>query len=296
MTVRNTLLVLPQAGAFSCVSMKLNELGLAGRSCSSTRCCNGDVGTFRRIRACDEGTSLAWNRRPATVARTSMHRILVIEDGKALQRALKRMFEMEGFLVQIAGDGLIGLEMLKASMPDVVLLDLGLPGMGGREVCREIRKASATVPILVVSAKTDVLDKVLLLELGANDYVTKPFSPRELLARVRVALRVSQSSGTTAAASFGEVHVDFEKMDVTRKGIPVAMTAQEFKVLRYFLEHPERVVSREELLNHAWGYLNYPSTRTVDNHVLKLRQKLEEDPEEPRHFKTVHNVGYKFVP
>lgn len=225
-----------------------------------------------------------------------MHNVLVIEDGKALQRALQRLFEAENFRVQIAGDGAIGLELVRASMPDVILLDLGLPGMSGREVCREIRKISATVPILVVSAKTDVIDKVLLLELGANDYVTKPFSPRELLARVRVALRVSQNSGTTASASFGEVRVDFERMEATRNGSPIVMTAQEFKVLRYFLEHPERVVSREELLNQAWGYTNYPSTRTVDNHVLKLRQKLEDDPEEPKHFKTVHNVGYKFVP
>jgi len=225
-----------------------------------------------------------------------MPNILVIEDGKALQRALKRLFEAEGFRVEIAGEGPCGLELFKTFAPDVVLLDLGLPGMSGREVCRELRKISAAVPILVVSAKTDVLDKVLLLELGANDYVTKPFSPRELLARVRVALRVSQKSGAAAIASFGKVHIDFEKMDVTRNGAPIAMTAQEFKVLRYFLEHPERVVSREELLNHAWGYTNYPSTRTVDNHVLKLRQKLEEDPEAPRHFKTVHNVGYKFVP
>lgn len=225
-----------------------------------------------------------------------MQNLLVIEDGKALQRALQRLFEAEDFRVHIAGDGASGLALMKASMPDVILLDLGLPGMSGREVCREIRKISGTVPILVVSAKTDVVDKVLLLELGANDYVTKPFSPRELLARVRVALRVSQNNAATTTAAFGEVRVDFEKMDVTRKGATIAMTAQEFKVLRYFLDHPERVVSREELLNQAWGYTNYPSTRTVDNHVLKLRQKLEDDPEEPRHFKTVHNVGYKFVP
>jgi two-component system, OmpR family, alkaline phosphatase synthesis response regulator PhoP len=225
-----------------------------------------------------------------------MHNILVIEDGKALQRALQRLFEAEGFRVQIAGDGTTGLKLMKASMPDAVLLDLGLPGMSGREVCGEIRKISTTVPILVVSAKTDVVDKVLLLELGANDYVTKPFSPRELLARVHVALRTKQNRETAETASFGEIRIDFEKMDVTRKGAPITMTAQEFRVLRYFLEHPERVVSREELLNQAWGYTNYPSTRTVDNHVLKLRQKLEEDPEQPKHFKTVHNVGYKFIP
>jgi len=225
-----------------------------------------------------------------------MHRILVIEDGKALQRALKRLFEPEGFAVAIAGDGPGGLDLFKSGTPDVVLLDLGLPGKSGREVCREIRKISATVPILIVSAKTDTIEKVLLLELGANDYVTKPFSPRELLARVRAALRVSQGGTAIETLAFGDVHVDFTKMDVTRKGEAVTMTAQEFKVLRYFVQHPEKVISREELLNHAWGYTNYPSTRTVDNHILKLRQKLEDDPESPRHFKTVHNVGYKFIP
>lgn len=225
-----------------------------------------------------------------------MPKILVIEDGQAVQRALKRLFEQEGFLVEIAGDGARGLELFKNSHPDLVLLDVGLPKMNGREVCQQIRKISATIPILIISARTDVFDKVLLLELGANDYVTKPFSPREVLARARVALRVSQVANAAESSSFGDVFVDFAKMDVTRNGQLITMTAQEFKVLRYFLEHPERVVSREELLNQAWGYTNYPSTRTVDNHVLKLRQKLEPDPESPRHFKTVHNVGYKFVP
>jgi DNA-binding response OmpR family regulator len=225
-----------------------------------------------------------------------MQRILAIEDGRALQRALKRLFEPEGFAVQIANDGLAALECLKNTRFDLVLLDLGLPSMSGRDVCQEIRKISPVLPIIVVSAKTDVWDKVLLLELGANDYVTKPFSPRELLARVRATLRGTQAVAATESSSFGEVFVDFAKMEVIRKGEQVVMTAQEFKVLRYFLQNPERVISREELLNHVWGYTNYPSTRTVDNHVLKLRQKLEQDSESPKHFRTVHNVGYKFVP
>lgn len=206
------------------------------------------------------------------------------------------MFESEGFGVQIASDGPSALENIKTARPDLVLLDLGLPGMSGRDVCEQVRRSSATLPIIVVSAKTDVWDKVLLLELGANDYVTKPFSPRELLARVRVALRGSQGTSTLEGTSFGDVIVDFAKMDVTRKGQPVTLTAQEFRVLKYFVQNPERVISREELLNEVWGYTNYPSTRTVDNHVLKLRQKLERDAESPQYFRTVHTVGYKFVP
>jgi DNA-binding response OmpR family regulator len=147
-----------------------------------------------------------------------------------------------------------------------------------------------------LSAKTDEWDKVSLLDLGADDYVTKPFSPRELLARVRAALRRSQAPQVEPLATFGEIAVDFAKMEVTRNGEAVSLTAQEFKVLKYFTQNPERVVSREELLNEVWGYTNYPSTRTVDNHILKLRQKLESDADVPKYFRTIHTVGYKFVP
>ena len=148
----------------------------------------------------------------------------------------------------------------------------------------------------MVSAKTDEWDKVMLLELGADDYVTKPFSPRELLARARAALRHSQRPPGEAPVAFGDVVVDFAKMEVKRKGEAVALTGQEFKVLKFFMQNPERVISREELLNEVWGYTNYPSTRTVDNHVLKLRQKLEKEADTPKYFRTVHTVGYKFVP
>ncbi|HTR65804.1 MAG TPA: response regulator transcription factor, partial [Terriglobales bacterium] len=146
-----------------------------------------------------------------------------------------------------------------------------------------------------LSATSDVSDKVLLLELGADDYVTKPFSPRELLARVRAALRRTARAGAGEITSFDGISVDFAKMEVSREGAAITLTAQEFKTLKFLLQNPERVITREELLNEVWGYQNYPSTRTVDNHILKLRQKLERDPANPVHFRTVHGVGYKFV-
>jgi DNA-binding response OmpR family regulator len=168
--------------------------------------------------------------------------------------------------------------------------------MNGRDVCREIKKIAASVPIIVVSAASDVMDKVLMLELGADDYVTKPFSPRELLARVRVALRRASKATSVETFAFDGVAVDFNKMQLTRSGEQIPLTAQEFKVLKFMVQNPERVVSRDELLNEVWGYQSYPTTRTVDNHILKLRQKLEPEPANPIHFLTVHGVGYRFVP
>jgi len=240
-----------------------------------------------------------------TIAMTTMdtvpvgsERILVIEDDRAVQKALKRLFEAEGFAVDIAGNGAAGLEMFRAATPSVLVLDLSLPGTPGQDVCREISQAAPSLPIIILSAKTEVMDKVLLLELGAHDYVTKPFSPRELLARVRTAMRRSPSVRTplTETFRFGDVKVDFTKMELWREGNPVALTSQEFKVLKFMIQNAERVLSREELLNFVWGYRNYPSTRTVDNHILRLRQKLEKDPANPLHFRTVHSAGYKFVP
>jgi DNA-binding response OmpR family regulator len=247
------------------------------------------------------GVGVAVNKNPslaeATVeaAPVSSERILVIEDDRGVQKALKRLFEGEGFTVDIAGNG-AGLEMFRAAMPSVLVLDLRLPGMPGQDVCREISQAAPSLPIIILSARTDVMDKVLLLELGAHDYVTKPFSPRELLARVRTAMRRSMRGPLSETFSFGEVRVDIGKMELRREGKLVALTSQEFKVLKFMIQNTERVLSREELLNHVWGYQNYPSTRTVDNHILRLRQKLEKDPANPVHFRTVHSAGYKFVP
>jgi len=222
-------------------------------------------------------------------------RILVVEDDHAVQKALKRLFETEGFAIEISGDGKSALEAFRRITPSAVVLDLRLPQMLGRDVCREIKQMAPTVPIIVLSATTDVSDKVLLLELGADDYVTKPFSPRELLARVRAALRRTVRKEVGELAAFDGITVDFVKMEVTREGEPVVLTAQEFKTLKFLVQNAERVISRDELLNEVWGYQNYPSTRTVDNHILKLRQKLERDPANPVHFRTVHGMGYKFV-
>ena len=189
---------------------------------------------------------------------------------------------------------------------DMLLLDLKLPGLSGKELCRSFKAEMPSVPIVVLSANADVDDKVVLLELGADDYVTKPFSPKELLARVRRAMRRNvrrqQAAASAEAASphdlliFGDVEIDFTSMEAKRAGKPVSMTAQEFKLLRFLSRSTDRVISREELLNEVWGYQNYPSTRTVDNHILRLRQKLEPEPAHPRYFVTVHSAGYKFVP
>ncbi len=225
----------------------------------------------------------------------AVERILVVEDDQAVQKALRRLFEAEGYVVQVAPDGNAAVEIFRGSAPSAVVLDLRLPGLSGREVCREFKQQSPAVPIIVLSATTDVSDKVLLLELGADDYVTKPFSPRELLARMRVALRRTVQPISTEKFSFSEIFIDFTKMEVVREGKPIALTAQEFKTLKFMVQNPERVITRDELLNEVWGYHNYPSTRTVDNHILKLRQKLEKDPANPVHFRTVHGVGYKFV-
>ena len=225
----------------------------------------------------------------------AMERILVVEDDHAVQKALKRLFETEGFEIEISADGRSALEAFRRSAPAAIVLDLRLPLVSGRDVCREIKQQAPSVPIIVLSAASDVSDKVLLLELGADDYVTKPFSPRELLARVRAALRRTTRTGTGDVVTFAGISVDFTKMEVNRNGEIVVLTAQEFKTLKFLIQNAERVISRDELLNEVWGYQNYPSTRTVDNHILKLRQKLENDPTNPIHFRTVHGMGYKFV-
>jgi DNA-binding response OmpR family regulator len=222
-------------------------------------------------------------------------RILVVEDDPSVQKALKRLFETEGYTVEVQGNGKSALESFQAAPPAAIILDLRLPKLPGSDLCKEIKAQAPTLPIVVLSATTDVSDKVLLLELGADDYVTKPFSPRELLARVRAALRHNSRSASVSLVSFDGITVDFKKMEVVREGKVVVLTAQEFKTLQFMVQNADRVISRDELLNEVWGYQNYPSTRTVDNHILKLRQKLERDPASPVHFRTVHGMGYKFV-
>lgn len=225
-----------------------------------------------------------------------MSLILVIEDDPRIQRALRRQFTAEGYEVHIEGEGPAGLAACKSMRPATVVLDLMLPGLSGREVCKGIKAWSAETPVIVLSAISEVADKVLLLETGADDYVTKPFSPRELLARVQAAMRRTRKTVQEASLNFGNVAVDFLKMEVHKAGTLVPLTAHEFKLLRFFLDNPGRAIAREELLSGVWGLNFHLTTRTVDNQILKLRQKLESDPANPIHFRTVHGFGYKFVP
>jgi DNA-binding response OmpR family regulator len=224
--------------------------------------------------------------------------IVVIEDDTRIQKTLRRLFEGENYQVDVFPDGLRANEAANAPGVEAVVLDLMLPKISGREICRSIKNQQPNLPVVILSAVTEVADKVLLLELGADDYVTKPFSPRELLARVQAAIRRSNrvASKLPPSRGFGDVVVDLEQMEVVRAGAPVSLTAQEFKLLRYFFENPMRVISRQQLLTEVWGYESYPTTRTVDNQVLKLRQKLEPNPAEPRYLRTIHGAGYKFVP
>jgi DNA-binding response OmpR family regulator len=236
-----------------------------------------------------------------------MDTVLVVEDSRPMQRTLQRLFEADGLQVQIASDGVEGLESFRKQAPSIVVLDLKLPHLPGKELCRAFKAHAAAVPIVVLSANAEVEDKVLLLELGADDYVTKPFSPKELLARVRRAMRRGSpaTSGTTSRTTetvehqllmFSNIKIDFTSMEATRAGKRLSLTAQEFKLLRFLASAPDVVISREKLLNDVWGYENYPTTRTVDNHILRLRQKLEPDPANPRYFLTMHGAGYKFTP
>jgi DNA-binding response OmpR family regulator len=224
-----------------------------------------------------------------------MKKILVVEDDRAVQKALRRLFESEQYIVEVMPDGKAGLDAFRSAPPSAVVLDLRLPGMPGNDLCREIKKQAPSLPVIVLSAKAEITDKVLLLELGADDYVTKPFSPRELLARVRAAMRRTTRMEAGDSFAFGNISADFAKMELTRDGEPVPMTAQEFRLLKFFSKNPGRVITRPELLNEVWGYDNYPSTRTVDNHIWKLRLKLEDEPAKPAYFQTVHGAGYKFV-
>src|SRR5579859_497905 len=222
--------------------------------------------------------------------------ILVVEDDPGMQKVLRRIFANENYSVVVAGDGKVGLELFRTHRPTAVVLDLILPQISGRDVCQNMKTISTDTPVIVLSAITEVVDKVLLLQLGADDYVTKPFSPRELMARVQAAIRRRRHTVPTTTYRFGDCEIDFQKMTARRAGMAVTLTSHEFKLLRFFTENSEKVLSRELLLNEVWGYNSYPTTRTVDNQILKLRQKLEPDPANPKHLLTIYGAGYKFVP
>ena len=222
--------------------------------------------------------------------------ILVITDDGALRRVLPRLFSLEGYGVEVVTDSLACIKRLLQRSFSAVILHVQHPGSSGWDLCRQIADSISGLPLVILSVSPDVADKVVLLEMGADDYVTVPFSPRELFARLRALMRRVSRISPENLFAFEDVSVDFSKMEITRDGEKITVTAKEFKTLEFLIKNAERVISRDELLNEVWGYENYPCTRTVDNHILRLRQKLESDPSHPSHLLTVHGVGYKFVP
>ena len=223
-------------------------------------------------------------------------RILVVEDEPNMVTGLRDNFEYEGYQVLTAMDGVEGLARALNESPDLVILDVMMPKMSGLEVCKQLRAKRPSIPIIMLTARGQEVDKVVGLELGADDYVTKPFSIRELLARVRAVLRRTKTLPKELDSySFGDIAVDLRHCRVDRSGQQLDVSSKEFELLKYFICHSGETLSRDRLLEDVWGYDNYPTTRTVDTHLVRLRQKLEPDPEQPRYFLTVHGVGYRFV-
>jgi two-component system alkaline phosphatase synthesis response regulator PhoP len=227
---------------------------------------------------------------------TSRSTVLVVEDDDAMARALHDGFEYEGYRVVLARDGATGLRMARDENPDLVILDVMLPKLSGLDVCKQLRAQGNSVPVIMLTARGQEIDKVLGLKLGADDYVTKPFGFLELVARVEALLRRARGAEDAHESyRFGDIDVDFKKHELRKAGEPLEVSPRELRLLRYFIAHRGEVVGREVLLDAVWDYENAPLTRTVDMHVAKLRRKIEDSPAEPRWIVTVHRVGYKFT-
>ncbi len=225
-----------------------------------------------------------------------MKTILVIEDDMAIARGLQEVLSEQHFSVQLAQTGTKGLSIAKRENIDLILLDLKLPDKNGEDICRELRKDGVDTPIMMLTSKKKEDDKVMGLEIGADDYMTKPFSTKELVARIRALLRrKSEIKKEIEEYAFGDIEVDFRKQEVLKQKKSVRISVKEIEILKYFIQHEGEVVTRDMLLNEVWGYEKFPTTRTVDNYVLSLRKKIEDDPTAPRHLLTIHTAGYKFV-
>jgi len=234
--------------------------------------------------------------RVKSSAEQATAKILVVEDEPNMVAGLRDNFEFEGYQVITARDGVEGLQRALDESPDLVVLDVMMPRMSGLEVCKQLRAKRGSIPIIMLTARGQEVDKVVGLELGADDYVTKPFSIRELLARVKAVLRrTSVVPKDQDRRSFGEVEVDLRKCRVLKSGKAIDISSKEFELLKYFIVHSGETLSRDRLLEDVWGYDNYPTTRTVDTHLVRLRQKLEPNPDQPQYFLTVHGTGYRFV-
>lgn len=225
-----------------------------------------------------------------------MKKILIIEDDPAIRVGLKETFITEGYNVSEADTGTKGFELAAKHDFDLIVLDLILPGKDGIEICKELRGDGVKTPIIMVTSRKEEIDKILGLEIGADDYVTKPFSIRELLARVKALIRRSTyEPGDIEEVAFANLKIDFKKQEMLKDENPVRLSATEYRILHYFIDHEGEVISRDKFLDEVWGYDSYPTTRTVDNYILSLRKKIEDDPANPKHLLTVHKVGYKFV-
>jgi two-component system, OmpR family, alkaline phosphatase synthesis response regulator PhoP len=227
---------------------------------------------------------------------TARRRVLLIEDEPGLVLTVADRLQSEGYEVGLATDGPTGLDRAARAAWDVILLDVMLPGASGFDICRDLRQRGVQTPIIMLTARGQVSDRVTGLQLGADDYLTKPFDLLELIARIEVQLRRVQAGGASDRIyRFGTVTVDVRRTEVRRDGVLVELSAREFLLLKYFLEHREETLSRDQLLNEVWGYHAMPSTRTVDVHVAWLRQKIEPNPRQPQYLLTIHGLGYKFV-
>ena len=225
----------------------------------------------------------------------NMQTIIVIDDDESLRDTIGVLLEQEGFRTVLAADGKTGYENAMVLKPDMVLVDLRLPGMSGIEICKQLRASHMQTPIIVLSALGDEVDKVLLLEIGADDYLVKPFGTRELLARIHALLRRTAPEARKTV-HFGDAELDLKRRIVKRNGGELKLTPSEYNLLTYFVQNADRPLTRDMILNSVFGYDFFPNTRTVDAHIVKLRQKLEPEPNAPRHFLTVHGVGYRFMP
>jgi len=221
--------------------------------------------------------------------------VAIIDDDRAVSRGLVMNLELEKFNVLTAADGEAGIALVREAHPDIVVLDVMMPKKDGLQVCRDLRNEGNSTPIILLTARSEEVDKVLGLELGADDYLEKPFSVRELIARIRAILRRTQVSSDVDSVSFDDVSIDFKSYKAQRAEASVELSAREYRLLQYLVAKKGNVATRDELLDEVWGYNSYPSTRTVDNHIARLRQKIEVDVTQPRHILTVHGVGYKFV-
>lgn len=225
-----------------------------------------------------------------------MTRILIAEDEPDMAKGLQDNFEFEGYEVRIAHDGVEALEMVADFSPHLIILDVMLPQKSGYDVCRELRSKRNNTPIIMLTARGEEIDKILGLELGADDYITKPFSVREMLSRVKAVLRRTPAmEARSAVYQIGKLTVDFNLFTAHNEHGNVDLSHKEFEIVKYFIEHQGETISRDQFLDKVWGYEYYPNSRTVDNYIVKLRKAIEEDPVHPRHIITVYGIGYKFI-